>query len=40
MHQDRIPGYESLFSNEDKIAAVRELYDKATDKDNPNRDQV
>jgi len=40
MHMDRIPNFDSLQTNEEKIAAVRELYDQATNKDNPNRDQV
>ena len=37
MHKDRIPGYDELVLNEEKIQAVRQLYDQATDKDNPNR---
>ena len=36
MHKDRIPEYDDLVSNEEKIQAVRQLYDQATDKDNPN----
>ena len=40
MHKDRIPGYEDLISREDKIAVVRDLYHRATDKDNPDRDSI
>jgi hypothetical protein len=40
MHLDRIENSHRLTSTDDKINAVRKLYDQATNKNNPNRDQV
>lgn len=40
MHKDRIPGYDDLISREDKIAVVRDLFHRATDKDNPDRESI
>lgn len=40
MHKDRIPAYDDLISREDKIAVVRDLYHRATDKDNPDRESI
>ena len=40
MHMDRIKDSYALRSTDEKINAVRDLYDRATNKDNPNRDQV
>lgn len=40
MHMDRIPGGSELRTTDEKINAVRSLYEQATNKNNPNRDQV
>jgi hypothetical protein len=37
---DRIDNGENLITTDEKINAVRQLYERATNKDNPNRDLV
>jgi len=40
MHIDRVNHAQNLITSDEKINAVRQLYERATNKDNPNRDQV
>ena len=40
MHIDRINPTQDLITTDERINAVRQLYERATNKDNPNRDQV
>jgi hypothetical protein len=40
MHLDRIEGSQDFLTDDEKINAVRDLYERATNKDNPNRDQI
>jgi hypothetical protein len=38
MHIDRINPTQDLITTDERINAVRQLYERATNKDNPNRD--
>lgn len=40
MHMEFINNSQDLMTSDEKINAVRQLYERATNKDNPNRDQV